>query len=78
MLGQTQQGKKMDWQDSKMEKWLQEKCMTTNEFTKKVGCTRMVIWKVKRGLGISQRFADKIVKLTKGEVVPSISRVGGS
>jgi hypothetical protein len=59
-----------------MEKWLRKKNMSTKEFVEKVGCSRPVVWKVKRGLPICPKYANKISKLTKGEVNPKIKAVG--
>lgn len=63
--------------NSPMEKWLRERNMSTKEFSEKVGCSRPVIWKVKRRLAISPKFAKKIYELTEGEVSPKIEPVGG-
>lgn len=63
--------------DSPMEKWLRKKNMSTTAFCKMVGCSRPVLWKVKRGLPISPQFANRIVELTDGEVNPKSEPVGG-
>ena len=66
----------MDTTDSPLENWIRARNMTTTEFTKMVGCSRPVVWKVKRGIAICPKYARKIVELTKGEVMPVIEPVG--
>lgn len=61
---------------SALEKWLRKRQMTTNRFTELVGCSRTVIWKVKRGIAICPLYARRISQLTCGEIVPSVELVG--
>lgn len=61
---------------SKLETWLRERNMSTNRFTELVGCSRPVIWKVKRGLPISPMYASRVRELTNGEIEPEIELVG--
>lgn len=68
---------KIEFADSSMEKWLRKKNMSTTDFCKLVGCSRPVVWKVKRGIPISPKFAKKITELTDGEVCPKSEPVGG-
>lgn len=65
-----------DFRASSLEKWLREKCMTTKKFAELVGCSRVIIWKVKRGMAVSPKYADKIKDITGGQVVPISERVG--
>ena len=62
--------------NSELEKWLRERNMTTNEFTKLVGCSRPVIWKAKRGIAICPLYAKRIYELTGGRVKPLMENVG--
>lgn len=62
--------------ESELEKWLRDHEMTTNEFTKKVGCSRPVIWKVKRGIPICPLYAKRIAELTGGKIMPLMESVG--
>lgn len=64
------------YQDSDLEKWLREKQMSTNDFVKMIGCSRPVVWKVKRGIAICPLYARKIYDFTGGRVKPSIKPVG--
>lgn len=66
----------MQTKESDLEKWLRKRKMTTNHFTELVGCSRPTIWKVKRQIAISPRWAAQIAKLTHQEVKPLISAVG--
>ncbi len=65
-----------DYRNSKLEVWLKKHGITTQGFADKVGCCRPLLWKVKRGLCISQKYADKISELTGGEVVPGVQNKG--
>jgi predicted transcriptional regulator len=64
-------------ENSPMEKWLRKKNMTAKNFIEMVGCSRDVISRVKRMEAISPKYAEKIIELTDGEVVPKIEKVGG-
>lgn len=64
-------------ENSPMEKWLREKNMSSKEFCHQVGCSRPIVWKVKRLLPISPKYAKKIEELTEGKVCPKAERVGG-
>lgn len=61
-----------NYENSKMELWLRKKRITTNEFSKLVGCSRQVIWKIKRNMPICPKFGQMIFSLTKGEISPQI------
>jgi hypothetical protein len=50
--------------------------MTTNKFTELVGCSRPVVWKVKRGIPICPKYAKKIIEITKGEIIPLMQPIG--
>lgn len=67
-----------DYDDSPLEKWIRERNMTTNDFVSMVGCSRPVIWKVKKGLPICPMYAFKIMQITEGKVTPLVEKVGGS
>lgn len=61
---------------SPLQKWLLERQMTTGEFVELIGCSGPVIWKVKRGLPISPKYARRIKEITGGAVDPSVMVVG--
>ena len=63
----------MDCEDSDLEKWLKKRSMTTKKFALLVGCSRVVIWKVKRGMGVCPYFAKKIYEITEGEIKPTMA-----
>ena len=65
-----------NYQDSILENWLRQKNMSTNELVRMVGCSRPIIWKVKRGIPICAAYAIKIMQITDGEIVPSTNEVG--
>lgn len=65
-----------DFRSSTLEKWLREKCMTTKRFSELVGCSRVIIWKVKRGMAVSPKYAQKIKEITEGAVIPTSEPVG--
>lgn len=65
-----------DYRNSTLEKWLRSKGMTTKKFAESVGCSRIILWKVKRGMAISPKHGEKIRELTEGQVSPKIERVG--
>lgn len=65
-----------DNQNSALEMWLRKRNMSTNRFVQLIGCSRVVIWKAKREIGICPAYAKKIYEITGGEVSPAISRVG--
>jgi hypothetical protein len=56
--------------------WLRKKCIKSGQFSQMVGCSRPVIWKVKRGIAISPAHAKKIFDLTGGEIEPKTEKVG--
>jgi len=64
------------WQNSKLEKWLRDRNMSTNKFVQLVGCSRPVVWKVKRGITICPYYAKRISEITQGEIQPAFERVG--
>lgn len=65
-----------DYKDSDLERWLRKRNMKTARFAEMVGCSRPIIWKVKRGIPICPLYAKKIYDLTSGEVAPVYERVG--
>lgn len=64
--------------DSELEAWIRKRHMTTARFVELVGCSRTVVWKVKRGIPICPLYAKKIFDLTDGEIQPLYNFVGGS
>jgi len=64
------------YENSDLEKWLRKRQMTTKKFTELVGCSRPVIWKVKRGIAICPLYAKKIYEITNGEINPLTEKVG--
>lgn len=65
-----------NFRDSELEKWLRSKNMTTKKFAELVGCTRIIIWKVKKGMPICPRYGERIKQITDGLVSPKIEPVG--
>lgn len=63
-------------EQSQLERWLRQRNMTTNRFTELVGCSRTVIWKVKKGIAICPLYAKRIIQITGGEIMPLIELVG--
>lgn len=59
-----------------LETWLRNKNMTTKEFVTLIGCSRQVIWKVKRNFPIDPSIALEIEKATNGEVSPKSHPIG--
>ena len=55
---------------SPLEKWLRKKNMSTKDFVSIIGCSRIIIWKVKTGRKISKEYALKIADATQQEVYP--------
>ena len=59
-----------------IEEYLRSKYMTVDEFSKKVGCCRQTIWRMKNDFPISFSNSKKIELLTEGQVIhPWISRL---
>jgi hypothetical protein len=44
--------------------------MQTVDFAKLTNLSRVTIWKVKKGLPISDESAFKVIRVTSGEVIP--------
>jgi hypothetical protein len=65
-----------DYKDSDLERWLRKRNMKTIRFAELVGCSRPIIWKVKRGIAICPFYAKRIFDLTSGEVTPFYECVG--
>ncbi len=65
-----------NYRESDLEKWLKERQMTTNDFVQLIGCSRPVVWKVKRGIPICPLYARKIYEFTGGKIRPLIKNVG--
>lgn len=58
------------YRESALDKWLHKNKMKTKDLADMVGCTRPVIWKVKVGRPIWDKYASRIERLTGGEVCP--------
>lgn len=65
-----------DCESSELELWLRKRFMTTNRFVQLIGCSRTVVWKVKKGLPICPYYARAIRHVTNGEIIPLIETVG--
>ena len=65
-----------NYKESDLEIWLREHRMTTESFASLIGCSRQVIWKIKRGIPVCPLFGKKIFEATKGRVKPLINNVG--
>lgn len=65
-----------DFRNSTLERWLREQRMTTKKFAELVGCSRIILWKVKKGMAVSPKYGDKIRELTQGHVSPKTEPVG--
>lgn len=65
-----------NYEESKLENWLKKRHMSTKYFTNLVGCSRPVIWKVKRGIPICPEYAKRINQITEGEINPLFMSVG--
>lgn len=63
-------------QSMELERWLRKNNMETNELARLSGCTRQVIWKVKKNETIDEETAQKIYFITGGKVKP-LSRPKG-
>lgn len=63
-------------QSMELERWLRKNNMETNELARLSGCTRQVIWKVKKNEPIVDETAQKIYFITGGQVKP-VSRSKG-
>lgn len=61
---------------SDLESWLRKRNMSNKRFVELVGCSRPIVWKVKRGIAICPLYAKKIHDLTNGEVCPLTEKVG--
>lgn len=59
-----------------LETWIRKQCITTKSFTLMVGCSDPVICKVKKGIPIEPKIANRITELTGGEVIPKTQRKG--
>jgi len=66
----------IDYRESQLEKWLRNRNMTTNEFLDLIGCSRPILWKVKRGKPITAAYAERIAKVTNGEIRPVVTKKG--
>ena len=58
-------------QSMELERWLRKNNMETNELARLSGCTRQVIWKVKKNETIDDDTAQKIYFITGGQVKPA-------
>lgn len=65
-----------DFRDSDLERWLRFKGMTTKKFAELVGCSRIILWKVKKGMAICPKYGERIKELTDGQVSPKTEPVG--
>ena len=59
-----------------MKKYLRKNNMTGVEFSRRIGCSRQIIWKVQKGISISPEVAYKILLETKGDVLPLCTKKG--
>ena len=59
-----------------LESWLRENNLSTNSFVNMVGCCRSTIWKVKKGVAVDSKVANKIMQITDSKVIPNKSHVG--
>jgi hypothetical protein len=57
-------------QAMELERWLRKNNMETNQLARLIGCTRQVIWKVKRNETVDEDTAQKIYFITGGQVKP--------
>ncbi len=65
-----------DCENSDLERWLRQRNMTTKHFVELVGCSRPVIWRVKKGIAICPMYAKRIYEITEGQVKPIVENVG--
>lgn len=56
-----------------LESWLREECKSTIDFAREVGCTKMTLSRVKRGIPVSKKVSIIIYHLTNGKVRPQIA-----
>ena len=63
-------------QSMELERWLRKNNMETNELARLSGCTRQVIWKVKKNETIDDVTAQKIYFITGGQVKPAARAKG--
>jgi hypothetical protein len=62
--------------ESPLENWIKSNKLNTNKFSALVGCSRVVLWKVKKGLAVCPFYAKKIKELTNGEIQPAMNKIG--
>lgn len=55
-------------EENNLDKWLRKNFMETNEFCKLVGCSRQIIWRVKKNKKVSEKILKKIREVTNDEV----------
>lgn len=65
-----------NYRESDLEAWLKDRQMSTKAFTQLIGCSRPVVWKVKRGIPICPLYARKIYEFTAGKIKPLMKTVG--
>lgn len=53
-----------------LESWLRKNNMETNELARLAGCSRQVIWKIKKNEAVDEDTAQKIHFITGGQVKP--------
>lgn len=53
-----------------LETWLRKNNMETNELARLAGCSRQVIWKIKKNETVDEDTAQKIHFITGGQVKP--------
>ena len=56
--------------DMELETWLRKNNMETNELARLAGCSRQVIWKIKKNETVDEDTAQKIHFITGGQVKP--------
>lgn len=53
-----------------LDEWLKKNNVLMKELCHRLGCSRSVLWKVKKGLNVDTKIAEKIEKETSGAVIP--------
>lgn len=66
----------MSFEDSDLEQWLRKNCMATKAFSEMVGCSRPVLYNIKNGKPVDTKIAERVKKLTGGQVTPKVSPRG--
>jgi hypothetical protein len=56
--------------------WAIKQQITKQDFAARIGCSRIVLWKVDRNIPICKKYADKIEKVTEGQIKPLVKNPG--